>query len=162
MSDTRIADILDALYDVVVAQTDIAAAIAAKTLRAFDGPPAVDFSAGTMLVIGGAVNIDDEPQTEVTWEWGSLGVSGTFADVDEQIDIPCGISTKAGNSQAMRTLRRTAIGFYANAAAAIRGTTLSIPQVMWCTPAVSAIQQLQTQSGAECIVSFIARVRTRI
>jgi len=162
MSDTRIADVLDALYDLLVAQIDIAAAIEAKTLKVFDGPPTIDFSGASMLTVGGLPTVDDESQTEVEWAWATLGVSGSFAEVDETISVPCGITTKGGNSQAMRAVRRTAIELYAHAAEAIRGSTLSIPQVMWCTSAVSSIQQLQTSSGAECFVAFIARVQTRI
>ncbi len=163
MSDTRVADILDALYDLLVAQTDIAAAITAGTLKAFDGPPTTDFSAATMLVVGGTPSADDieTPETSVSWDWATMGRSGEFADIAEFIDVPCAIQTFGGHTN-MRAIRRTAITFYAKAASAIRASTLSIGQVMWCTCAVSSIRQEQTQSGAECLVNFVARIRTQI
>jgi hypothetical protein len=163
MTDTRVADVLDALYDLIVAQTDIAAAITAGTLKAFDGPPTTDFSAATMLVIGGAPFADEieTPETSVSWDWAAMGRSGAFADIAEWIDVPCAIQTRGGATD-MRALRRTAITFYAKAATAIRGSTLSIGEVMWCTCAVSGIRQEQTHSGAECLVTFVARARTQI
>lgn len=163
MTDTRVADVLDALYDLIIAQTDIAAAITAGTLKAYDGPPTTDFSAGTMVVIGGTPSADDieTPETSVSWDWATLGRSGAFADIAEWIDVPCAVQTRGGSTD-MRTLRRTAITFYARAATAIRGSTLSIGEVMWCTCAVSSIRQEQTQTGAECLVNFVARVRTQI
>lgn len=161
MTDTRVADVLDALYDLIIAESTIAAAITAQTLKVFDGPPSIDWSGDSLMVIGGRPYVDDEAETSVTWDWGSLGVSGAMADVDEMIDIPCGVGSLAGRND-MRTLRRTAIGFYAKAASAVRASTLGIDQVMWCTTAVSGIKQQQTQSGAECFVDFLVRVRTRI
>lgn len=162
MTDTRLADVLDAVYDLLAADTTIAAAVTAGTLKLFDGPPTVDWSGNSMLVVGGLPVEDDESETSVTWSWGSSGRSGEFADVDEWIDIPCGISSVSGNSHDMRALRRTAIGLYAKAASALRASTLNIDVVMWCTSAASAIKQIQTPSGAECIIAFTARVRTRI
>lgn len=162
MSDTRVADVLDALYDLIVAQTEIAAAITAGTLKAFDGPPTTDFSAGSMLVVGGALTVDEEdPETSVSWDWAAMGRSGQFADIAEWIDVPCAVHTFGGSTD-MRAIRRAAIALYAKAATAIRSSTLSIGEVMWCTCAVSSIQQMQTQSGAECMVRFVARVRTQI
>jgi len=162
MTDTRVADVLNALYDLIAAETSIATAVTAGTLTLSDGPPTVDWSGASMLVVGGVPVVDDESETSVSWDWGSLGRSGQFADIDEWIDVPCGISSKSGNSRDMRTLRGVAIGHYAKAASAIRASTLSLDVVMWCTCAVSAIKQLQTGSGAECIVAFTARVYTRI
>lgn len=163
MTETRVADVLDALYDLVVAEPTIAAAITAETLKAFDGPPTTDFSADTMLVIGGAPFADEveSPETSVSWDWAAMGRSGEFADIAEWIDVPCTIQTRGGSAD-MRTIRRTAITFYAKAAAAIRASTLSIGEVMWCTCAVSSIRQEQTNTGAECLVTFVARVRTQI
>lgn len=163
MSDTRLADVLDALHDLLIAQADIAAAIATGDLIASDGPPITDLSSGSLLVTGAQPSLDDEDAaTTVEWDWGSLGVSGQYADVDEWIRVPCGIHTIVGDSGGMRAARRTAITFYAQAAAAIRATTLGIPQVMWCVPSPGAITQLQTTSGAEVIIAFTANVRTRI
>lgn len=162
MSDTRVADVLDELYDLLVAEPVIAAAIAAGTLAVFDGSPINDFSALTMLVVGGIPMVDESAEISVSWDWGSLGRSGEFADIDEWIDVPCAVKTVDGDAAAIRTARRTAITFYAKAASAIRGTTLGIGQVMWCTCAVASITQEQTDDGAEVTVSFIARIRTRI
>lgn len=163
MSDTRVADVLDAVYDLFAADATLAALVAGETLRMFDGPPTTDFAAQTMLVVGGTVDADavDEPDTTVSWDWGSLGVSGQYAAVDEWIDVPCGIASKDGGRD-MRTVRRRAIDVYAAAAAAVRASTLAIDVVMWCISSVSSIRQLQTQSGAECLVAFVVRVRTRI
>lgn len=163
MSDTRLADILDALHDLLIAEAYIAAEIAAERLKAFDGPPTTDFSAGSMLCTGATPTVDDEvSSTTVEWDWGSLGVSGQFADVDEWVRIPCGITAQIGDSTQMRAVRRTAINIYAKAAAAIRNSTLSIPQVMWCVPSPGDLTQLQTPSGAEVLLSFTANIRTRI
>lgn len=162
MTDTRVADVLTALYDLFVAEAYLAAEVTAGRLKIFDGPPAVDFEADSMLVVGGLPIVDDESETSVSWEWGSLGRSGQFADIDEVIDVPCGVSTVLGNSRDIRTARTSAITIYAKAASAIRASTLSLDVVMWCTTAVSAIKQTQTPTGAECLVAFTARVRTRI
>lgn len=161
MSDTRLADILDALYDGLIAETYIAAEISAERLKAFDGGAVTDWSAISMLVIGGRPFPEDLSETTSSWDWGSLGVSGTSADVDEWIFVPCGIATQLGETD-LRAARRTAIAIYAAAAAFIRGTTLSIPQVMWCIPQPNALRQEQTSSGAEVFVDFTAAIRTRI
>lgn len=163
MTDTRVADVLDALFDLLVAESTIAAAIQAGTLVAFDGPPTIDFSAKTMLVVGGSVEVDAEgTETSVTWDWSSMGVSGGNADVEEWIEVPCAVSTVDGDAPNMRALRRAAIEVYAKAAAAVRDSTLGIAQVMWCTSAVSGVRQLQTEDGAECLITFTVRVRTQI
>jgi len=165
MSDSRVADVLDKLYDLVVANTTLAALVTSKRLRISDGPPSSDFAADSMLVIGGVAEVEDDTQTEVSWDWSSLGVSGALADVDEFIDVPCGVASKRGtndSSATIRQLRRSAINIYAAAASVIRGSTLGIDQVMWCTCAVSSVKQLQTADGPECLIRFTARVRTRI
>lgn len=163
MTDTRVADILDALHDLWAADTTLAAMVNAETLKIFDGPPTVDFSAPSMLVVGGLpVEDDEESQTEAALNWGSLGRSGQYADVDENISVPCGIATLLGNSGDMRACRRTAINVYAAAASALRASTLGIDVVMWCLSGVTGIRQRQTQNGAECLITFTALVRTRI
>jgi hypothetical protein len=165
MSDTRVADVLDELYDLLAADSTLAALVTSNRLRIFDGPPVSDFAADSMLVVGGVAEVEDDTQTEVSWDWSSLGVSGALADVDEFIDVPCGIASKRGAndpSSTIRALRRSAINIYAAAASAIRGSTLGIDQVMWCTCAVSSIKQMQTADGPECLIRFTARVRTRI
>jgi hypothetical protein len=163
MSDTRLADITDALYDQMIAEAYIAEEIAENRLYTFDGPPIGAMPPGSILSVGASPSIDDETvSTTVEWNWGSLGVSGAHADIDEWIRVPCGIHTLNGNSDQMREARRTAIAIYAKAAAFIRGTTLSIPQVLWCIPQPGALTQLQTPQGAEVIISFTANVRTRI
>lgn len=164
MTDTRVADVLDELYDLWAADTFIAAEVAADRLRIFDGPPEITFEADSMLVVGGSVLAEDteEPATEVVWDWASMGVDGAHAEIDETILVPCQVSTINGDATAMRDARRTAITIFAAAAAAARNSTLGIPQVMWCTCSVSSIRQLQTESGAECVITFIVRVQTRI
>lgn len=164
MTDTRVADILDAIYDLFAANTYLAAEVTAERLKIFDGPPTVDWSAASMLCIGGLPIEDDESATEVNLNWGSLGRSGQYADVDENIAVPCGITTKLGDSTpaGMRAARRTAITLYAKAASALRDSTLGIDVVMWCFSGVTGIRQAQTPSGSECFVAFTALVRTRI
>jgi hypothetical protein len=166
VSDTIVADVLDGVYDLFVANSAIAALVTAGTLRTFDGPPAVDWAADSMLVVGGRVQVDDQDSTtEVAWDWATMGVSGAVSEVDETIAIPCGIASKRGSSTTdatMRNVRRSAINIYAACGAALRGSTLSLPRVMWCTSSVSSIQQLQTPDGPECFVDFTAFVRTRI
>lgn len=163
MSDTLLADVVDALYDQLIAETFIAAQIAAQALRTFDGPPNGDMSPGSILSIGAQPTVDGEDvSTTVEWDWGSLGVSGQHADIDEWIRVPCGLHTIGGNSDGMRQVRRTAISLYAKAAAYIRGTTLSLPRVMWCIPQPGALTQFQSPQGAEVILAFTANVRTRI
>lgn len=164
MTDTRAADILDALYDLLAAESTLAAAVTAGTLRIFDGPPTTDYSAASMLCIGGLPVTDDESETAVSLDWGSLGRSGQYADVDEHITVPCGVTTLLGDATpaGMRLARRTAINIYAKAASAIRASTLGIDVVMWCICGVTGIRQAQTESGSECLVTFTALVRTRI
>lgn len=163
MTDTRVADVLDKIYDLLIAETHIAAEIAAERLKAFDGPPTTDFSGASMLVVGGTPFADEpeDPETTVSWDWAAMGRSGAFADIAEWIDVPCAVSTRGGSTD-MRAIRRTAITIYAKAAATIRASTVGIGEVMWCTCAVSSIRQSQTTSGAECLVMFTARVRTQI
>lgn len=161
MSDTRLADILDALYDGLIAETYIAAELAAERLKVFDGPPSIDWSGTSMLVVGGRPVQDDTSETTGSWDWGSLGVSGTQASIDEWVFVPCGIATVLGEANA-RTARRTAIAIYAKAAAYIRGTTLGLDVVMWCIPQLTALKQQQTTSGAEVFIDFTAGIRTRI
>jgi hypothetical protein len=161
MSDSVVFDALDALYDKFVADATLAAMVTAQTLKIFDGPPTVDFSAPSILVVGARPIVDDDSATTVEWDWGTLGVSGTLAEVDETHEIPCGISSRDGNND-MRTCRHTARDIWKAAAAVVRGTTLSIPQVMWCIPQVASIRQLHGASGSDVVVSFTAHVRTRI
>jgi hypothetical protein len=164
VTDTRVADILDALYNLWAADATLAAAVTAGTLKIFDGPPTIDFSARDMLCIGGLPVDDDDSETSVNLDWGSLGRSGQYADVDESIAVPCGIVSQLGDSTAagMRACRRNAINVYAAAASALRASTLGIDVVMWCLAGVTGIRQAQTQNGAECLIAFTALVRTRI
>jgi len=166
MSDTIVADVLDGVYDLFVADSTISTLVAAGKLRTFDGPPTTDWAAGSMLVVGGRVLVDDEESlTEVSWDWASMGVSGAVSEVDETIAIPCGIATmrsSANTDVTMRQIRRSAINIYAACGSALRGSTLSLGRVMWCTSNVSAIHQMQTASGPECLIDFTAFVRTRI
>jgi hypothetical protein len=166
MSDTIVADVLDGVYDLFVADATLAALVTAKRLRTFDGPPNSDWAADSMLIVGGRVQVDDEDSTtEVAWDWASMGVSGAISEVDETIAIPCGVAAKRGSNSTdatMRQVRRSAINIYAACGSALRGSTLSLPRVMWCTSNVSSIRQWQTTDGPECFVEFIAFVRTRI
>lgn len=162
MSESIWADVLDKMYDLVIAETYIAAEIAAERLKAFDGPAINDFSAPTMMTIGGwPVQTDVEPETTSEWNWAAMGVSGTLADVDDAFSVPCGIQTFLGESN-QRTARRTAINVFAKAAALYRGTTLTLGQVMWCTPQLNSLRQQNTADGAECLITFSVHVRTRI
>lgn len=164
MSDTRIADILDALYDLLAAETTLAAAVTADTLRISDGPVVTDWSGPSLLVVGGRPIQDDDSETTATWDWASLGRSGTYADITEWVFVPCGVSTVLGDATpaGVRLARRTAITLYAKAAAAIRGTTLGIDVVMWCICQTTAIKQQQTADGSEVFVDFTAAIRTQI
>lgn len=165
MTDTRVADILDALYDLWAGNATLAAMVTAGTLKISDGPPTIDFSARDMLVVGGLpIEDDEESTTDVGLNWGSLGHSGQYADVDENIAVPCGVASVLGDSTpaGMRLARRNAINVYAAASSALRDSTLGIDVVMWCLSGVTAIRQRQTQSGAECLIAFTALVRTRI
>lgn len=164
MSETRIADILDGLYDLFAAEATLAAMVTANTLKIFDGPADIEFSAPAMLVVGGQPIVEDESETTATWDWASLGRSGQYADIDEWVFVPCGIATVTGDSTnaAMRVTRRNAINIYAKAAAAARASNLDIDVVMWMITQTSAIRQQKTQSGYECFVNFTVAVRTRI
>lgn len=166
MSDTIVADVLDGVYDLFAANATIAALVAASRLRTFDGPPTTDWAADSMLVVGGRVQVDDEDSaTDVVWDWASMGVSGAVSEVDEMINIPCGVAAKRGSSSSdvtIRQVRRSAINIYAACASALRGSTLSLPRVMWCTSNVSSIRQWQSTEGPECLLDFTAFVRTRI
>ena len=166
MSDTIVADVLDGVYDLLIANSTIAALVTANKLRTFDGPPISDWAADSMLVVGGRVAVDDEDSAgDVPWEWASMGVSGAISEVDETILVPCGIAAKRGSSSTdvtLRQVRRSAINIYAACGAALRGSTLSLPRVMWCTSNVSQIRQWQTPDGPECLIDFTAFIRTRI
>lgn len=161
MSDTRLADILDALADQLAAVPTLAAAVTAGTLAILDGPPRTDFSAASMLVVGGMPEIDNDPQTTSTWDWSAMGVSGQYADIDEAINVPLAVTTLDGSGN-IRACRRVAIGLYATAAAFIRGSTLGIDVVMWCLPGPANLTQRQTADGAEVLLTFNALIRTRI
>ncbi len=163
MTDTRVADVLDGLYDLWAAEPTLAAAAAAGTLAMFDGPPTIDFSADIMLVVGGSAEVDDDSaETAVSWDWSAMGRDGAHADIEEWIEIPCAVASIDGDATAMRAARRAAIEVYATAADAARGSTLGVDQVLWCICAVSGIRQLQTTDGAECLIKFAVRVRTQI
>lgn len=161
MSLTVIANAMDALYDVLAADTTLAAEVTAGRLRIWDGPAVGDFAEASMLTVGAQPIVDADNATSVDWDWATLGVDGTHAEVDEAYDIPCGISTASGGTN-MRSARRTAFTLYEAAAAVIRGTTLAIPQVMWGIPQVTSIRYIQGESGADCLVLFTAHFRTRI
>jgi len=161
VSLTVISDALDALYDKFVVDATLAAMVTAQTLKIFDGPGTTDFSGSSILTVGAQPVVEDESVTTVEWDWATLGVSGTAAEVDETYEIPCGISTRDGNND-MRACRHTAFDIYEAAAAVVRGTTLSVPQVMWCIPQVAAVRQRHGPSGSDCTVLFTAHVRTRI
>lgn len=161
MSDSVIATILNNLYDQMVAVTSIAASITAGDLKAYDGAVINDFSAPTMLTVGGLPITDDLAETASDWQWATLGVDGSSAQVDEVWHIPCGIETVLGEAN-LRTARTTALNLFVAAATFVRGTTLSIPQVMWCKPQLGAVRQMQTADGAEVLITFTAHVQTRI
>lgn len=161
MSDTIWADVLDKMYDLAIEDPYIAAEVAAERLRVFDGPSVSDFSARTMLTIGGLPIEDDESDISSNWDWSSLGRDGANADVDDQLLVPCGISTRVGDAS-VRIARRVAINVFKATAAFYRGTTLDLPAVMWCIPQMASLRQIYTQSGAECLITFFVHVRTRI
>lgn len=161
MSDTRLADILDAMYDQLATDATLAAMVAAGTLRISDGPMKTDFAGASLLVVGGMPEIDNDPETTSTWDWNSLGVSGQYAEIEEWIDIPLAVTSLSGDGD-VRTARRTALNIYAAAAAFIRKTTLSIDVVMWCIAGPASLKQRQTTDGAEVLATFNARVRTQI
>lgn len=166
MSDTIVADVLDKMYDLFAANSTLAALVTANRLRIFDGPSDVDWASESMLVVGGRPIVDDtETATSVEWDWATLGVDGAHAEIDEIIQVPCGIGAMRGintTDSTIRQVRRSAISIYAAAASALRGSTLSLGQVMWCTCNVSSIRQFQGTSGPECLIDFTAYVRTRI
>ncbi len=163
MTDTRVADVLDGLFDLWAAVPEFAAAVAAGTMLMCDGPPTIDFSGNVMLVVGGSVEVDDESaETAVSWDWSAMGRDGAHADIEEWIAVPCEVASIDGDAAAMRAARRAAIAVYAAAADAARGSTLGVDEVLWCICAVSGIRQLQTEDGAECLIKFVVRVRTQI
>ncbi len=162
MSATIWADVLDKMYDLVIEEPYIAAEVAAERLKVFDGPSVSDFSARTMMTIGALPVEEDESETTSTWDWSSLGRDGANADVDDALSVPCGISTRLGDSADLRRARRVAINVFDKASAFYRGTTLNLPAVMWCIPQMSSLSQLYTQSGSECMITFLVHVRTRI
>jgi len=154
-------DAIDALYDKFAADATLAALVTAQTLKIFDGPALTDFSAPSILVVGAHPVVDDDSASINDWDWGTLGVSGTLAEVDESYEIPCGISSRDGSND-LRACRHNARDIYNAAAAVVRGTTLSIPQVMWCIPQVTSVRQFRGASGCDVVVTFSAHVRTRI
>jgi len=160
VSDTVLSSVLDNLYDQMIAVSFLAAEITADRLRTSDGPPLSDWGARTMLAVGARPVQDDESETNGAWSWAAMGVNGTLCDVDEVITVPCGIATLSGDAD-MRTARHTAIAVYTSAAAFIRGTTLAIPQVMWCLPQLNSLHQRQTGDGAEVFIDFSAIIQTR-
>lgn len=162
MSESIWADVLDKMHDLVIAETYIAAEIAAERLKVFDGPPVNQFNGNTIFTIGGLpVQTEGEPETTSAWDWSSMGVSGTQADVDDAFSVPCGIHTVLGEAS-LRTARRTAITVYAKAAAFYRGSTLTLGPVMWLIPQMAGLRQSYTADGAECLITFNVHVRTRI
>ena len=161
MSESIWADVLDKMYDLVIAETYIAAEIAAERLKVFDGPAINDFSAATMMTIGGLPIQEDESETTSEWNWAAMGRDGTNADVDDAFSVPCGIQAVLGESN-LRTARRTAINVFAKAAAVYRGTTLGLVGPMWLIPQMASLRQSNTADGAECLITFFVHVRTRI
>jgi hypothetical protein len=161
VSDTVITTVLNNLYDQIIAEAFIAAEITAERLKTFDGSAINDFSAPSMMTIGGLPITDDLAEISSEWDWATLGVDGTNAQVDDVWHIPCGIHTFLGEAN-LRTARTTALALFTHAMSFIRGTTLGIPQVMWCMPQLATIRQSQTADGAEVLIAFSAHVQTRI
>lgn len=160
MSESIWADVLDKMYDLVIAEAYIAAEITAGRLKVFDGP-ALDFSAKTMMTIGALPLVEDESETTSDWNWAAMGRTGANADVDDLFVVPCGIQTKLGEAN-QRTARRVAIDVYAKAAAFYRNTTLNLGAVMWLIPRLASLKQPYTTDGAECLITFGVHVTTRI
>lgn len=167
MSETIWADVLDKMYDLVIAETYIAAEIAAERLKVFDGPPVNQYDEDTILTIGGLpVQTEGEPETTSEWNWAAMGVNGTLADVDDAFSVPCGIHTVLGEAN-LRTARRAAIAVFAKVAALYRGPALSVAlagigHVLWSIPQMNSLRQSYTADGAECLIIFSVHVRTRI
>jgi hypothetical protein len=161
MSNSVIVSVLNNLYDQAVAVTEVAAAITAGTLRVSDGPAINDFSEQTLMTLGGLPVHEDLAEAASDWNWATLGGSGALADVDEIWHIPCGIHTVIGDG-VFRTTRAIALNLFVPVAQFIRGTTLSIPQVMWCTPSLATVRQSATADGAEVLITFSADIYTRI
>ena len=161
MAESIWADVLDELYDTVVAEAYIAAEITAERLNVFDGPAVTDFSGASVMTIGALPVHEDESLTTSEWSWAAMGRSGANADVDDAFSIPCGIHTVLGDND-LRTARRTAIAIYAKVAALVRDSTLGLPLVMWCIPQMGSLKQSPTADGSECLITFFVHVRTRI
>jgi hypothetical protein len=161
MSGSIWADVLDELYDFTVAETFLAAEIAAERLYVYDGPIVTTFNGPTLMTIGALPLTEDESQTTSEWQWAALGRDGANADVDDAFSIPVGIHTILGAND-MRTARRTAITVYAAFAAMVRNTTLGLPGVMWCIPQMASLTQSPTADGSECLITCAVHVRTRI
>lgn len=161
MSLTRVADVLDKLYDEALVNATLAALVAAGDLVISDGPPIIDWSGKSLLIYGGTDSQEEDGVTNVAWQWNTSGTSGSTAEIAETIQVPCAIVTLRGDAD-MRAARRRAMDIYAAAAEQIRGSTLGIDVVMWETCAVSSIRQSQTADGAEVAINFVAHVRTQI
>lgn len=162
MSESIWADVLDELYDTIVADSWFATEITAERLAVVDGAIVTDFSGPSLLTIGVHPEHEDESATVVSeWNWASMGATGAMADVDDAFSIPCGISTVLGDND-LRAARRTAITIFAKVAALVRNSNLGLSGVMWCIPQVASLRQLPTADGSECEISFNIHVRTRI
>ncbi len=161
MSESIWADVLDELFDAIIAETFIAAEIAAERLTVFDGPSVTDFSGASIMTIGALPEQEDESLTSSEWNWASMGATGANADIDDAFSVPCGIHTILGDNN-LRTTRRTAITLYAKVAALVRNSNLGLGAVMWCIPQVASLKQSPTADGSECLLFFNIHVRTRI
>lgn len=162
-TQSLLADVLDAIYDTLVADVTLAAMVTAETLLISDGPPTGARDRDNELWVGA---LDDplgdqfDSTVVINQSWATAG-GPAVAERDETIDIPCCVWARRGDTD-MRACRRTMQTIFDAACTALRGQTIGVPQLMWLETAAGSASQVQTDDGAAVVVPFTIRAQTRL
>lgn len=151
---TLAADVLDALAAAWRADATLTAY--GTRLRIFDGPPLTDRTAEIELWVGSDGLQPDETVVSGTQSYVTFGAAD---DRDEALDITCTVWVVNGSTD-MATTRRTAIDAFNAAAAAVRGSALSLGAEGYNATGVPSwqLREGQTANGAEVVLTFVVQV----
>jgi hypothetical protein len=150
VSQTLIADVLDALYATWTADATLVAY--GTRLRIFDGPPVTDRAAEIEVWVGASGVEPDEDVIAITQQRADFD-----GDRDETLTIVNAVWVANGTHD-IAAARRLAITVFAACAAAVRNSTLSIGGAFALDVSDGRLRQGQFESGVGCVLTFTVTV----
>lgn len=150
MTETRIAEVIDALVAV------LGAGLAGKVI---DGPPVTNDPLKEAVFVGYDGDPEGEGQAaETDQQWAGIGLKRR----DETIQVTCAVVVWRGSTSA-KPVRIRVLELLDEVGQILRvDPSLGLPSPTVAEFASGQLFQAQRQSGIECRIPFIVRVKTRV